>query len=251
VSDEETRTERGATGAEQPRIEERSTVDRSASSFLDLEMELSDLAGGRGRKWGVASDVERVPATAVPADYPLDIPTDDALRIAVVPRADKVPTAGERVSIHVEWPPSDDGPLGRLLELRGIDRSRFADLHGERIPLAVEDGYLVPRLPPRGHPGDARGRYGILLGLAGNLFALGLGSLGPGLRPITAPLVLALVVLNLVVLPAATYLDARHLLTTTDWAQSPLFWATLAAVPGLNVVSSLAYLYTRSQATPL
>jgi hypothetical protein len=251
VSDEETRTERGTTGAEQPRIDERSAVDRSASSFLDLELELADLGGGPDRAWGVASDVERLPASAVPADYPLEIATDDALRIRVVPREDDLPTAEERASIYVEWPPGDDGPLGRLLALRGIDRSRFADLHGERIPLAVEDGYLVPRLPPRGHPGDARGRDGILLGLGGNLVALGLGPFGLALLALTGPLVLALVVLNLVVLPAATYLDARHLLTSTDWAQSPLFWATLAAVPGLNVVSSLAYLYTRSRATPL
>jgi len=238
-------------GDPRPETDDDSAVDRAAESFVHIEADLRDLSGNPGRRYGLATDVERVSARTVPADYPIRITTDEALRLRVqgVDHAEHVPEAA--ASVYFEWPPADHGALARLLALRDIDLDEFADLHGERVPLAVENGYLVPRLPPGGRRGDPRGVYGIVGGLAVNLFVLGLIAFGFG-GALTSPLgLLVLAVANFLMLPVATYLDARHLLTTTDWNQGPPFWAALAALPGVNVVSSLAYLYTRENATPV
>jgi hypothetical protein len=229
---------------------EESSVDRAAASFLALESELRDLDGDAGRLSALAEDVERIPASAVPADYPIAITTDEALRLHV--RPSEVTDVDESLaSVYLEWPPSDDGPLARLLSLRDIRPANFADLHGERIPLRVEAGHLVPRVPPGGNTGDPRGVYGVVAGVATTVAVLLLGILGLGSLLASGPVLIALAILNFLVLPVATYLDARHLLTTTDWDQGPLFWAALAALPGVNVVSSLAYLYTRQAAEKL
>ncbi len=230
-----------------------STVDRAAESFLALEASIGDHRGEAGRLVGLAEDVERISAADIPAGYPRTITTDEAIRLRVGPElAGENDTDGETAgSVYVEWPPSDGGELARLLALRGIDAADFGDLHGERVPLAVEDGFLVLRLPPGGNRGDSRGVYGILTGLAVNVFAITFTVVGAGAVLGAVPILLGLAVLNFVILPIATYLDARHLLTTTDWRQGPLFWATLAAIPLVNVLSSVAYLGTRRRAEEL
>lgn len=230
-------------------------VDDAADSFVSLELELQELDGGPERLTGVAADVERIPAAAVPDGYPLAITTQDAVRVRVRTGAGALglddAVDDSREAIYLEWPPSEDGPLSRLLALRDVDPEQFADLHGERVPLAVEDGFLVPRLPPAGPRGSANGVYGILAGLVGNLGVLALPLLGLSGVLTSLPVLVFLVLVNLVVLPLATYLDAWHLLTTTDWDGGPPFWATLAIIPVANVVSSLTYLYSRRTATPL
>ena len=233
-----------------PSTTEESSVDRAAASFLALEGELRDLHGDEGRLSALAEDVERIPASAVPADYSIEITTEEAIRLHVRPR-DVTDIDESLASVYLEWPPSDDGPLARLLSLRDIQPANFADLHGERIPLRVEAGHLVPRVPPGGNTGDPRGVYGVTAGVVANVAVLLLGILGLGSLLASGPVLLALAIVNLLVMPVATYLDARHLLTTTDWDQGPLFWAALAALPGVNVVSSLAYLSTRRGAESL
>lgn len=228
-----------------------SAVDRAADSFLAIEADLRGVRGDPGRRYGLATDVERVRASVVPEDYPVRITSDEALRLRVVPVDVQVTGAETAASLFFAWPPADDGDLARLLALRGIDLDEFADLHGERVPLVVEDGYLVPRLPPGGPRGDPRGVYGIVSGLVVNLCALALAGIGAGALLATPTALGALAAVNVLALPVATYLDARSLLTTTDWAQGPLFWTALAALPVVNVVSSLAYLYTRKNATPV
>lgn len=240
----ETSSDDGADDAETT-----SAVDRAAESFLAIEAELRGLTGDVDDLSGLAEDVERVPATTVPDGYPVTITTDQALRLRVLPRDTVEATSDAGASVYFEWPPSDGGPLSGLLALRDVDPENFADLHGELIPLAIEDGYLVPRLPPATRRGSPQGVYGILAVLAVDLVALGV--LATGTTVLSLPALLALLVLNLVVLPVATYLDAWHLLTTTDWEGGPLFWAALAALPGLNVLSSLAYLSARRNAEPL
>ncbi len=56
---------------------------------------------------------------------------------------------------------------------------------------------------------------------------------------------------SIVCLPIATYLDAWHLRTHTDWGQGPAFWAMLSMLPGVNILTLLAYLWSRRRATLL
>lgn len=232
-------------------VDGRSSVDRAAESFVALEAELRGLLGGVDAQYGYAEDVERVPASAVPADYPVSIASETALRLRVLP--DDAVTEGSGVEpwVYAAWPPDDDGPLARLMALRDVDPESFADLHGERIPLAVEDGFLVLRVPPAGRRGSPLGVYGVLFGLGVNLAALGLVAAGAGSLLASIPAVVVLVLANLVALPLGTYLDGWHLLGTTDWDHGPPFWAALALLPGINVLTTIAYLYTRQQAEPL
>lgn len=238
-----------AAGGPEP-ADELSPADRAADAFVALEGELQGVNGRVDRLSGIAEDVERIPLTAVPDGYPLSITTDQALRLTV--RSSQLPADADDLddAVYVEWPPSDEGPLARLMGLRDIAPDRFADLHGKRIPLRIEDGFLVPRLPPASPRGSPAGQYGILAGLVTNLGLL--GAIAFGLASLTSlPVVLALALVNLVVLPLATYMDAWHLLTTTDWKGGPPFWATLAMLPGVNVLSSLVYLTRRRSVRPL
>lgn len=230
-------------------LDEETDVERAADSFLALESELQGLDGGPDGLSGYAADVERVPATEVPDGYPVTITTEEALRLRV--RGDAgAETATLEEAVYFEWPPSDDGPLSRLLALRGIDRDRFADLNGKRVPLAVEDGFLVPRVPPTAPRGSENGVYGILGGLAASLGLLGLVATGT-VSLASLPVLTALTVVTFVVLPLSTYLDAWHLLSTTDWEGGPAFWTALSAIPGVNVLTSLWYLFQRRDADPL
>jgi hypothetical protein len=47
------------------------------------------------------------------------------------------------------------------------------------------------------------------------------------------------------------YYDAWDLRTTTNWEGGPLFWATLAMIPGLNILGVVAYLILRQNAEPI
>lgn len=225
-------------------------VDEAAESFVALERELRGLLGRGDRLYGVATNVERVPTEAVPSGYPVRIATEEAIRLRVRPVEGSAATADSNADVYLPWPPGEDDPLAGLLALRDVEPGAFADLHGERIPLAIEDGSLVVRVPPAARRGSPLGIYGVLAVLAADLAALAL-LLAAGGIVTSLPVLVALAVLNVVVLPVATYLDAWHLLRTTDWEGGPPFWAALALLPGLNVLTSLAYLYTRSQAEPL
>ena len=218
-------------------------VDDAASSFLELESHFgADTPPGRLR--GQAIDVERVPASTVPDDYPVDIRTEEAIALSL-------DVDGERVDVYFGFDGDlVDESLGRLLALKGIPADRFADLYGESILLSVADGYHVPVVPAESPRGDASGVYGVAGGLAMNLLTVlpvvaGLGGV------FSVPLVLAWLLANVLGVPAATYLDAWYLRTHSDWGGGPLFWTALAALPGVNVVSSLAYLRERVRATDI
>jgi hypothetical protein len=87
-------------------------------------------------------------------------------------------------------------------------------------------------------------------GLATNLLIVLLVVAGLG-GVFSVPVVLAWLLANVLGVPAATYLDAWYLRTHSDWGGGPLFWTALAALPGVNVVSSLAYLRERVRATDI
>jgi len=225
--------------------DEHRATERAAESFLDLEAELSDGAPVEGT-WGRAVDVEVVSGETVPDDYPVEIATGEALslRLAV--------GGGREVAAYFEW---DDGTPGegleRLLALHDVPADRFAELHGKSILLRAEAGHHVPYLPEEAPRGSPNGVYGVAAGLGGNLLTVLLLLVGLGGALSSAPVVLAWLALNLIGLPAATYLDAWDLRTSTDWEGGPLFWAFLAMIPGVNIASTLAYLYARRSANPV
>lgn len=218
-------------------------AEDAADSFLKLESRLGQGAIS-GRVRGRAVDVERVPASAVPGDYPVEIRTEEALALSVE-------VDGERVPVYFAF--DDDmaeGRLGRLLELRGVSPERFADLYGESVLLAVEGGHHVPVVPEKTPRGSPLGVYGVGGGLATNLLAFALLVVGLG-GVVSVPVVFAWLAVNILGVPVATYLDAWHLRTHTDWSGGPLFWSALGAIPGVNVLSSATYLRQRARATEL
>lgn len=241
---ESSRSEESGGHSRRERGTDQTAVDDAAESFVSLEQELQGMRGTPDRPIGAISDVERVPATAVPEGYPVRLSTDEALRLRVgsVEDADTAPDPTQ--SVYVEWPPSDDGPLSRLLALREIDTEQFADLHGEEIPLRVEKGFLVPDLPAESARGSASGVYGIVLSLVLMVpIVVSMQSV-----PILGVLWAAV---SVVLLPVSTYYDAWYLRTHTDWEGGPLFWTTLAFLPVLNVLTTVAYLVVRHSAERL
>jgi len=62
---------------------------------------------------------------------------------------------------------------------------------------------------------------------------------------------LLFLLVTLVVLPLFTYRDAWYLRTHSDWEGGPAFWATLAMIPGVNLLSTALYLLARGRATYL
>jgi len=222
------------------------SVDEAAESFLDLEAQLRGTSGATVR--GRAVDVEKVPAGDVPAGYPVEIATAEALALRLV-----VDAADEReVVVYFAWDDGEaDDRLGRLLALHDIPQHRFADLHGESVLLENEDGYYLPYVPAEGVRGSAAGVYGVAAGLAVNLLAILLVAVGLGSLLSSLGVVVGLLAVNVLLMPIATYLDGWYLRTQTDWGQGPAFWALLAMVPGVNILTALLYLNSRRNATPL
>lgn len=221
-------------------------VEAAATSFVELEEELGHLGEGMEAR-GQAIDVERIPVEEVPDEYPADIETADALALVL----ELVDADEQTVTVYFEWPErGTDDRLAKLLALRDVPIDRFADLHGETILLTVTDGHYVPALPEEDPRGSAYGIYGVYAGLGINLLVTASAILGLGTIVASGGFVLLWLVLNLVVLPLGTYLDAWDLRTKTDWDGGPLFWGTLAAVPGLNILVGAAYLIQRESAQP-
>jgi len=243
-ADDRTEMDQEAAGAStRESADQAAEVDDAADAFLELESQFT-IRTLPGRVRGRAVDVERVPTPAVPADYPVEIRTDEALALAVE-------IDDERVPVYFAFDDDlTDGRLGRLLELKGISPERFADLYGETVLLTVEEGHYVPVVPEEDPRGSALGGYGVAGGLAMNLLAVALLVVGLG-GVVSVPVVLAWLAANVLGVPAATYLDAWHLRTHTDWSGGPLFWTALGAIPGVNVLSSAAYLRQRARATEL
>jgi hypothetical protein len=244
VTDDGERTAERTAGSDATADRADRPVDDAAESFLDFETQLQ--AGG-GTVRGRAVDVATVPAEAVPDDYPVEIGTAEVLALTLV-----VDALDEReVSAYFEWDAGrTDDRLGRLLSLYGVSQHRFGDLHGESILLDYRDGTYVPYIPAEGVRGDERGVYGVGLGLAVNLLAVALGAVGFG-DAFSGTAALALLAVNVLLLPVTTYLDGWYLRTQTDWGQGPAFWAVLSMIPGLNLVSVPLYLNSRRKATRL
>jgi len=215
-------------------------LEERVGSFLDLEASLARRAGtARAR----VVDAETVPADAVPAGYPRPIEGETALALTL-----ELDRPEDRTRAYFEWPPSDGSPLARLLTALDVGQDSFADLHGRRLLVHLEDEYVLPVVPPAGPDGSRYGAAGVVAGHLANAAAV-VGAMLGVVEPLT--LFTALVLVTLLVLPTATYLDAWYLKRTTDWDQAPSFWASLAAIPLVNLASTVLYFRDRRSALPI
>jgi len=220
---------------------ERAAVESAATSFLEVERELDGMVEGMQVR-GQAVDVDRIPASEVPDGFPYEITTEDALAMTF-----ELEDGARTATTYFGWPGEEtDERLGRLLQLREVPIDRFADFHGDEILLEVEAGHFVPVLPDEERRGDARAYYGVVAGFATLLFPFIAWMFGGGVGG--AAFLALFVLVHLVVLPVSIYLDAWHLRTTTNWDGGPLFWAFFAMIPGLNVMTTAAYLVLRQNA---
>lgn len=245
MSDEREETATADTRREETPPDTARSVDTAAESFLSVESELRAGEGEHVR--GQAVDVARVPAETVPEEYPVTIGTPEALALSL--ELDGHDGTTETTYFEFDESVADDR-LARLLAVHDIPTDRFGDLHGEWLLLTIEDGYFLPVVPAEFPRGDSRGVYGVLAGLAVNLFVGAAALAGPGTL-LSLPVVVAWLLVSVVCLPIATYLDAWYLRTHTDWGQGPAFWALLAVFPGVNILTVLAYLWTRRRAKSL
>ena len=241
--------------------------DAAAETFLELDAELADERGvepgespsGSAYRRGLVADVERTDAAAVPEGYPLDADADRVVALTV-------DFGDESTTVYLAWPGDATGEtaLSRLLSV--LDCS-FGDLYGERVLVDRVDGFdvlVTPRESPRGSGTLGVGVLGggVLTALVTLMYALASGSFPDTLAwyPLThlwspvgmalhEPLWLLWLVLSFVWLPYAVYGDAWYLRTHSDWDGGPLFWATLSAVPFLNLVVVAVYLRQRAGAT--
>lgn len=213
--------------------------DDVADSFLDLEAQRDRDRGAEdpsGRTRGLVVDAERVPAGAVPADYPGPVEGERPLALTV-----ELP-GGTRTTVYLPWDGAEDSSVEWLLAAMDVD---FADLYGRRLPLRRQEGAYVPVTPSERPRGSGDWALGIVASHLLSVLALGSVALLPGV-PI-GPLGLWLVA-TLVAAPYATYRDAWYLRTHSDWAGGPLFWATLSAIPLGNLPVGAVYLRQRARA---
>ena len=221
--------------------------DRVAERFLELEAELAagaeaTLPDGTVRT-GRVVDAALLSAAEVPESYPVDVDTDHALGLTVELESNR------QVPTYLDWPENrdtgEDSTLGRLLAGFEIAPERLAELYGRRVLVEVVDGRYTLYLPEEQPRGTGRDIYGVVAGVAASIATLG----GVGLD---APLaLLGFLLVTVLVLPGFTYRDSWYLRTHSDWEGGPVFWATLAMLPGLNLLSTAVYLRARHSATYL
>jgi len=219
-------------------VDDGRTADNAAKSFLELDAELdTDPSAETGTDRGLVVDAERRERGAVTEGYPLGADTEEVLELTV-------DTGLDERAVYLAWPDEAiDVPLVWYLDATGIE---LRELYGREVRLVEVEGHTTlatPGEPPRG----SRRWYGGVLG--GTALTAGLVAALPAVDGTLGPLVgLLWAVLTLVGLPYAVYQDAWYVRTHSDWDGGPLFWATLAALPFLNLVSVAGYLYSRSKA---
>lgn len=115
-------------------------LEAELEGLVHLESDLSERAAL------TASDVSgsvvgatRVDARDVPADYPVRITTEFALRLDVQVTGDAA------VSVYVEWPSEyrPNVPLARLLDAVDVAPDEFANIYGESVDLIYREGHHV------------------------------------------------------------------------------------------------------------
>jgi len=218
---------------------ETDALDAAAGSFVRLEGELDgvdEASAQRVRGRALVSDAERVDASVVPEDYPLDIDSEEALALTLDPGA------GEATA-YLDWP-TDGGSESPLRYLLDATDSRLGDLYGEAVFVERTGGHYVV-VTPTERPRSS-GDWGLGVG-GGHAVAAGLLALLP-FSGLSLPTVALWLFVTVLWIPYATYRDAWYLRTHSDWTGGPLFWATLSTIPGLNLLVGAAYLRQRARA---
>ena len=235
-----------STGPGRGDVETASREDRVAERFLELEAELAagseaTLPDGSVRA-GRIVDAALVSATDIPQGYPVEVGRRQALALTV--ELDE----GRRVPTYLDWPedrdPEEESTLGRLLAGMEIAPEQLAELYGRQVLVEVVDGRYTLYLPDEPPRGTGRDVYGILASAVGSIATLAGFTL-----TLNGLLFLLFLFLTVLVLPLFTYRDGWYLRTHSDWEGGPVFWATLAMIPGLNLVSTALYLLARNRAT--
>lgn len=241
--------------AEERDVAGDSVPEAAVDAFLELEAELADTEAETGtglpeeRPSGLVVGAETVPAGSVSDAYPLTVTSERALELRVMLRD------GGRTTVYLDWPGEEgvepDSPLGRLLAALDVPADAFADLYGETLLLEREGEHYTVLLPPEPPRGSGRWELGVVGGLAFNATVLGLFGVAAAGLPVggvLSALTVPFLLVNLLLLPWATYRDARYLRTHSDWDQGPPFWGTLSMIPVVNVGVSALYLWSRSRA---
>lgn len=192
----------------------------------------------------VVREVEEVPASTVPTEYPTGIDTAEAVAVRLTVRTTEEPV------FELYFEPTDRGPddrLARLLAVAGV--SSAEELVDRELILTISEGYYVPVVPDDEPRGNASAVYGIFAGLVPSTVIGLVGIFSPGAAFITTtPFVVTWLAATFLLLPVSIYLDALNLRTTTNWTGGPRKWAAMAALPGLNVVIVPLYLIARENA---
>jgi hypothetical protein len=227
--------------------EESRPEDHVAERFLELEAELSratesPLPEGAVRR-GQVVDAGRVPVDEIPDGYPVDVGRGQALVLTI-----DLVGVGE-VQTYLDWPedgePGTESTLGRLLDSLGVEPERLAALYGQQLLVEIVDGSYTVYVPAESPRGTDRAT-GIAASLGVSLAAL-LGSVVAS-GTLAAVLLVVFVLTTLFAVPFETYRDSWYLRTHSDWEGGPVFWAVLAMVPLLNVLSTVLYLSGRRDA---
>jgi len=210
--------------------------DAAAESFLELDEALDVDSSGHNARTGLVVDADGRDAAAVPPGYPLAGDPGEVVALTV-------DTRESATTVYLGWPDGDaDVPLVRLLDAMDVE---LGDLYGREVRLERVEGHDVLVTPDERPRGNGRWQFGVVVGLA---FVAGfLALLATGRVPWFGTLAWGLV--TLVGLPYAVYRDAWYVRTHSDWSGGPLFWATLAMLPFLNLGTGVAYLWSRSRAT--
>ncbi|WP_336328089.1 hypothetical protein [Halovenus sp. HT40] len=192
----------------------------------------------------VVREVEEVPASNVPTDYPAGIDTAEAVAVRLTVRKTDEPV------FVLYFEPTDRGPddrLARLLAVAGVASAE--ELVDRELILTISEGYYAPVVPDGEPRGTASAVYGIFAGLAPSAVIGLVGIFSPGAAFIaTTPFVVGWLAATFLLLPLSIYLDALNLRTTTNWTGGPQKWAVMAALPGLNIVIVPLYLIARENA---
>lgn len=193
----------------------------------------------------VVREIERVSASEVPTEYPVEIETAEAVVLRLTVRGTDEPV----FEFYVE--PTDRGPDGRLARLlavagSGDDPEALID---RELLLTISEGYYVPVVPDGEPRGTAKAVFGIFAGLVPSAVIGLVGIFSPGAAFIgTTPFIVGWLAATFLLLPLSIYLDALHLRTTTNWTGGPRKWAAMAALPGLNIAIVPLYLIARENA---
>lgn len=219
--------------------------DAPVEKFLELERELSaEEKSGKTYEQGNVGDVAKVPASDVPDDYPVPIRTRRALRLTVET------LDGEAVATYLEWPDEDEESdhVEQLLDALGRDHDEFANVYGDRVALAVENGWhCIDVEKTASMRGAKTAASDVSLDTTRNLVAgaIATGGLGFCLTESFPTLGPALMMVAWAAIPATIYCDGNHVENVTGWSPETTRWAAGSLFPIVNLSVGLAYLVDR------